>query len=126
MLQRGDAVPHFEVSAPDGTAFRYSSIWQRKNLLLVVLPAIDPDSTAYISEVRARVAALADQDLECIITRDPVPGVSGPAVVVADRWGEIAYSVAVPVVAELPAPGELLEWVAYLNHRCPECEGEAR
>jgi len=31
-----------------------------------------------------------------------------------------------PDVAHLPVPDELVEWVDYVRHRCPECEGEAR
>jgi peroxiredoxin len=126
MLQRGDAVPHFEVRTAEGAPFSYSSIWQRKNLLLVTLPTLDSDSTAYMSNLIARLRDLTDQDLECVVTRELIPGVGGSAVVVADRWGEVVYSVAKSDVANLPAPPKLVEWVTYLNNECPECEGEAR
>jgi hypothetical protein len=45
---------------------------------------------------------------------------------VADRWGEIAYVAAAPHVTELPTASELIEWLDYVERRCPECEGEAR
>ena len=127
MLQRGDSVPHFEVRRLEGEPFRYSTIWQRKNLLLVAIPTLDSESTnAYAADVTTRVREFGDQDLECVITQDRVPGVSAPAVVVADRWGEIVFAVEKSDVADLPAPVELIEWLDYVRNQCPECEGEAR
>ena len=38
MLQPHDLLPHFEVADLGGEHVRYSSIWQRKNLVLVMLP----------------------------------------------------------------------------------------
>jgi hypothetical protein len=126
MLQRGDTVPHFEVRTVEGELFSYSSIWQRKNLLLVSLPTFDSGSTAYASDLSTWLRDLGDKDLEYVITRESIPGVSDSAVVVADRWGEVVYSVGKSDVAELPTPQELVEWVTYLNNQCPECEGEVR
>ena len=127
MLQRGDSVPHFEIRSLEGEPFRYSTIWQHKNLLFLALPTLNSESnSAYALDVTARVRQLADQNVECIITRDPVPGISAPAVVVADRWGEIVFAVEKSDVSELPAPQELMEWLNYVGNRCPECEGEAR
>jgi hypothetical protein len=127
VLQRRDSVPHFEVRRHDGELFRYSTIWQHKNLLLVTIPTLDSESTrAYVADVTARVREFGVQDLEYVITLDRVPGVSAPAVVVADRWGEIVFAVAKSEVADLPAPQELMEWLKYVRNQCPECEGEAR
>ncbi len=127
MLQRGDPVPHFEVTTIEGEPFRYSTIWQHKNLLLVTFPILDSASTnAYAAEVTARNQEFGDQDLECVITRDQVAGISAPAVVVADRWGEVVFAEEKSDVADLPAPRDLMEWVNYTMNRCPECEGEAR
>jgi hypothetical protein len=127
MLARGDTVPHFEVRTLQGELFSYSSIWQRKNLLLVTLPTLDAGSTEdYLTELSTRLQHLGDQALEYVITRDLIPGISASAVLVADRWGEIVYTVEASDVAGLPAPQDVLEWVNYLNNRCPECEGEAR
>lgn len=125
MLQRGDAVPHAEVRTIEGALFRYATIWQRRNLLLVVLPASAAGDT-YAAEVSSRGGEFRDLATECVITRDSVPGLAGPAVLVADRWGEIVHVAATARVAELPAPEALLEWLDYLERRCPECEGEAR
>ena len=74
MLHRGDSVPHFEVRTVDGDVFRYSSIWQRKNLLLIQLRYASNDTGAYVSDVRARAAEFQALETECVITRDEVPG----------------------------------------------------
>lgn len=127
MLKRGDSIPHFEVTSVAGEPFRYSTIWQHKNLLLVTIPTINSESTnAYAADVIARVRELGAHDVECVITRDRIPRVSAPAVVVADRWGEIVFAAASFDVADLPAPRELMEWLEYVRNQCPECEGEAR
>ena len=126
MLQRGDSVPHFEVTNLEGQRIRYSTIWQQKNLLLVTVPTLDSEScSAYAADVTARVRELGDQDLECVITRDDVAGVVAPAVVVADRWGEIIFAVTTAHVADLPEAQDLVEWLNYVRNKCPECEGEA-
>jgi hypothetical protein len=53
MLQRGDLLPHFAVTTLDGGVMTYSTIWQRKNLVLVILPgaALDLRSRAYVSQL---------------------------------------------------------------------------
>ena len=127
MLQRGDSVPHFEVRNLEGEPFRYSTIWQHKSLLLVTIPTADSDpARAYTLAVAGRVRESGDRDVECVITQDPVAGVSAPAIVVADRWGEIVFAAERSGVSDLPAPEELMEWLNYVRSQCPECEGEAR
>ena len=127
MLQRGDSIPHFEVKSLEGQLFTYSTIWQHKNLLLVTIPTFDSESaSAYAADVTARVREFGDEDFECVITRDPVPDISAPAVVVADRWGEVVFAEEKSNVADLPAPQELMEWLNYVSNQCPECEGEAK
>ena len=108
MLQRGDSVPDFEVRTLEGEPFTYSTIWQRKNLLLVSLPTIDSEAaSAYAADVTARVREFDDQDFECVVTLDQIPRIAPPAVVIADRWGEIVFAVEKSEVAHLPAPQEL-------------------
>jgi hypothetical protein len=127
MLHRGDQVPHFEASTAEGVRFSYSTIWQRRNLLLITLPALESASSAnYVSELTTRLPEFGDLDAECIVTRDAVPGLPGPGVLIADRWGEIVHLVVTADVVGLPPPQELLDWMRYVQTRCPECEGEAR
>jgi hypothetical protein len=127
MLQRGDQVPHFAVRSVANEPVSYSTIWQRRNLVLVTLRDVACDSwSGFISELTALMPALNAQDSECVITRDCVPGTFSPGVLVADRWGEIVYIAAIPNIAGAPSPEDLLDWVNYVQSRCPECEGETK
>jgi hypothetical protein len=52
MLQRGDLIRHFEVTTLDGHRIDYANVWQRRNLVLITLPASDSDaSRSYASEL---------------------------------------------------------------------------
>ena len=127
MLQRGDSVSHFHVKTLQREEFSYSTIWQRKNLILVTLPDPDSDSArSYVSGLTDRSDEFSRGAAECVITRDSVAGVPGPAALVADRWGEVVYVAATSEVEDLPRADELLDWLDYLQTRCPECEGEAK
>jgi hypothetical protein len=124
MLRRGDIVPHFVVRTVTGDAFDYSAIWQRKNLVLIIIP---PDSARHCEQpLRGRDAELESLESVCVMTHDGVAGLPAPAALVADRWGEIIHLVTPADSASLPAAQELLDWLGYIQNRCPECEGEAR
>ena len=126
MLQAGHQVPHFRVSAIDGTGLEYKSLWQRQHLLLVCLPAADDaESRSYIEAVRQAACLFAPDDVACVFTRDAIDGISRPGVVIADRWGEIVFVAHAAEVSMLPSPRELSDWVRYVQSKCPECEGEA-
>ena len=112
-------VPHFTVTALDGRTVAYASIWQRRNLLLVVLPSAGCDD--YAAQLDAHIAELTAFDTACVVTRDAVPGVPQPGVAVADRWGELFH-----VAPALPPAAELIEWLRYTQVQCPECRAEAR
>lgn len=127
MFQRGDLVPHFEVRTLHGERFSYSTIWQRRNLVLVTLPAAESDSArTYTSRLTARAPAFSARDADCVITRDNIPGLPAPGVLVADRWGEIIHVAAASAVDDLPPAEDLLDWTRYVQTQCPECEGEAK
>ena len=126
MLQARDLISHFNVTTLSGERFAYSEIWQRKNLVLVSLPLSDPAASAkYVSQLTSQISELTRDDNAFVITRDKVPGLPSPGVVVADRWGEIQYVARAAGVGDLPSPQELIEWLQYVQSQCPECQGEA-
>ena len=124
-LSRGDAVPHVEVRTLEGTTFSYSELWQRRNLVLVALPEAG-SGAEYISQLNTCREEFDDLESTCVMTREPVAGLPPPGVLVADRWGEIVYVVTAATVDGLPSCAEVLDWLQYVAHRCPECEGEAK
>lgn len=126
ILQPGDLVPHFTVTDLFGKRVDYSSIWQRKNLVLVMLPDTDPSTQSYAEQLMALGRDSNQNHTEWVVTGDRISGMPRPGVVIADRWGELMHVASAPYVAHLPPRDELVEWVDYVQHRCPECEGEAR
>ncbi len=126
-LQRGDRVPHFDVDQIDGTRARYSDQWQMRNLVLLSLPDGDgAELVEYATRLAERRAAIDAEQTALVLTRAPIPGVPRPGLVIADRWGEIYSVVDARSAAELPTLDDLLEWLRYIQHACPECEGEVR
>lgn len=126
MLQLGDLLPHFKVTDLYGKRFDYSSIWQRKNLVLVMLSDTDSLTRSYAEQLMVRGRDSKEDDTEWVVTCDRIAGMPNPGAVVADRWGELMHVAHAPDVAHLPPPDELGEWVDYVQHRCPECEGETK
>lgn len=123
-MKVGDLVPHFDVLACNGRRFSYAAIWQRLHLVLMTLAsAADADALgdlmALDEQCRARRTA-------CVVTCEPVPGVPARSVIVADKWGEIVHLATVRRLEDLPSAAQLLEWLDYLEQRCPECEGETK
>ncbi|HEY7186485.1 MAG TPA: hypothetical protein VH436_08050 [Vicinamibacterales bacterium] len=120
---RLDAVPHFDVTTLDGRRIRYQDIWQRRNLVLAVVSAADRDGAArYASELQARERDFDREETTVVVTADAVTGLPAPAVVVADRWGEIFHlEAASGSTSNLSDVDELLSWVHFVEIQCPEC-----
>lgn len=129
-LARGGRMPHVTLAALDGATVAYQDIWQRRNLLLVALPpagdAAARGDAAWLTALREAEAAFRGHETEVVITREAVAGLPAPAVLVADRWGEIVTIERAAAAADLPPVAALREWARFVDHACPECEGEAR
>ena len=125
MAKQSDArlgfVPHFEVTTIDGRRVRYDDIWQRRNLLFVLLsPQERENSVRYASQLEARRAEFEQEETTIVVTTDAVPKLAAPVVLVADRWGEILYLESGQAYRP-PDVDELLSWVHFAEIQCPEC-----
>jgi hypothetical protein len=128
MLRAGEQVPRFHVRTLDGRLVAYRTIWQRRFLLLVAVRRSPSQAErVLLSELEAHHADLTAHDTALVVTGDPIPGLEPPAVLIADRWGEIQH-VAGPVrsEADLPDATALVDWLRYVQSQCPECQGETR
>jgi hypothetical protein len=126
MLQARDLMPMFTATNHVDEQFvAYRDVWQRRNLLLISIPRdllTTPEAESFLAYARAA----AEPDTMFIVTSDTLPGVPSPGAVIADRWGEVYYTAAGDRVVDLPGADALTEWLRFVQHACPECQGEAR
>jgi len=125
-LKPGDLLPLFTVTDLYGRRVNYSSIWQRKNLVLVMLSDTGESSHSYAEQLMARAGDSQEDDTAWLVTSDRIAGLPSPAAIVADRWGELMHVAHAPDIGSLPRLDELVEWVDYVRRRCPECESESK
>lgn len=126
-LARGSRMPHVRLSGLDGSSFDYGEVWQQRNLLLVALgagPTLDEDAW-WLDALESARPACERHEAVVAVTRDVVPGLTAPGAIVVDRWGEVVFAETATNVAALPAAEVLVEWLRFVDHACPECEGEA-
>jgi hypothetical protein len=116
---------HFTVTNDVGETVDYAGLWQRLNLLLIVVDD-SPSAAEYAAAIRSNMADLTAYDTACVITRDAVAGTGRPGALIADRWGEVHFSISSATVDGLPGPAQLVEWLRYVQMQCPECQGEAK
>ncbi|MGE3274414.1 MAG: hypothetical protein AB7O67_04840 [Vicinamibacterales bacterium] len=121
-----DLLPHFEVTDLRGARIRYASFWQRKNLVLVLVPDSLPSTCAFADRLLATIGELGQDDTAWVLTADAVEGLPRPGVVIADQWGEIAYVFSPSDATGWPFAEALITCVRAIEHRCPECEGESQ
>jgi hypothetical protein len=114
--------PHFEVATVDAGRVRYRDIWQRRNLVLVVLGQ-RPAAERYAAHLHANRHEFDEADADVVVTTDSIPGLPAAVVVVADRWGEIQHLEPLnsDTSAQLPSVREILAWVQFVQMQCPEC-----
>ena len=128
MLQTGDAVPHRVIRDLSGRAVSYrDEVWQKRNVVLIALPQHPTaDDASYVEAVDAARDRFAATQTAVIVTHDVIPGLEPYAVLVADRWGEIATVEHADTPSALPGIEQLVEWVEFVQQQCPECQGETR
>ncbi len=125
--------PHVEARRLDGTTVHYRDVWQRQNAVFVSLPD-DPSADDYLETLRAAEDDIKAEAAVVLVLRhstepgsvQPPPPLPLSSVAVADRWGEIRVLAERDAPGSLPAPGEIIEWLRFLESECPECQGEAR
>jgi hypothetical protein len=116
-------VPHFDVTTVDGRRVRYDDIWQRRNLILVLVSPQEREAGAqYASQLQARRAEFDAEETTVVVTADAVSKLATPTALVADRWGEILHlETGSGETSRFPDIDELLSWVHFAEIQCPEC-----
>ncbi|HEX6308152.1 MAG TPA: hypothetical protein VFZ69_08195 [Longimicrobiales bacterium] len=73
---------------------------------------------------RTAAAELRAAVVQLLLTPDPASalGVHVPALVIADEWGEVYFSVHAGDGHDFPDPAEVIEWIRFIAIQCPECE----
>jgi hypothetical protein len=104
VLQRGDLVPHFAVIDLFGKSVDYSSMWQRKNLVLVMLPGSDPASPTYAERLIARGRDPHQDHTEWVVTPEHIAGLPNPGAAVVDHLpnGRTTCTIDAPNARERP------------------------
>lgn len=122
-LRRGDLLPHFSGFSPEGSRLDYERLWQRRNVLLLVLASPAGATTwEYVTSLDAQVRQLVPDDTSVVVAEGPLAGLPVNTVVVADRWGEVVHCEPLPAdPSNWPPASELVEWAEFVRRRCPEC-----
>jgi peroxiredoxin len=89
--------------------------------VIVVVPAPSDRAMRIAGDAAKSFTLLADPD-GALAAR---LGISTPALVIADQYGEIHHAAPAGDAHDLPDPAEVFDWLRYLAIQCPECQGEA-
>ncbi|HEU4451587.1 MAG TPA: redoxin domain-containing protein [Longimicrobium sp.] len=89
--------------------------------VIVVVPASPGQAIGIAGDAAKHFTVLADPDR----TLAARLGISIPAVIIADQYGEIHHAAPGGDGHDLPEPAEVVGWLRYLAVQCPECQGEA-
>jgi peroxiredoxin len=89
--------------------------------VIVVVPAPLDQAIQIADDATKSFTILADPDR----TLAARLGISAPALVIADQYGEIHHAAPAGEAHHLPDPAEVVDWLRYLSIQCPECQGEA-
>lgn len=122
-LRPGELIPHFEGLTSDGRRLEYEQLWQRRNLVLFVLPPNSHDvARRYLGALEGRLAELRPDDTTLVLSDLGLARLPLGTLVIADRWGEIAHLQELASdVAAWPSIDDVLDWVEFIRMKCPEC-----
>ncbi len=117
MFEPRARVPHFVVRTVDEAEVDYRTIWQKEQLLLVSLDDSEASRPLGVlaGALFGREGDLAATQSRLVVTRDVVPGLPRPGVVVADRWGEIHATLD---ASSLKDADDLIEWLRFVQRKC--------
>ncbi len=131
LLGEGDELSDFEARTLGGGVVTYRhDAWQRK--MVAAVRFREPESAparAYRARLGDRERELTAHDTLLLVVGPHDRGADAfpaPGLVIADRWGGVRF-VAHPADDEgLPAVGEVIDWLRFVQVECPECQGESR
>jgi hypothetical protein len=115
--------PFLQGAALDGHDMSYEGVWQKRNLVLFVLPQKTLAAVSqYLSAINQRLCALKPPDTALMISGHTGSSLPLNTLVIADRWGEIVRSVRLGSdPARWPPVDDIVEWVEFVRRQCPEC-----
>lgn len=123
ILRPGDVISHFEGLTTDGRRLEYGQLWQRRNLVLFVLPPNLHDAAGpYLGTLEGRLSDLQPDDTTLVLSHRSLERLPLGTLVIADRWGEIAHLQELASdMTTWPSIDDLLDWVNFIRMKCPEC-----
>lgn len=134
-------LPDVTLTAPDGGAVPLR-VARHASVLVLLPPVADAAARAFLRDLAAATPALAGWDGRVLVvgsTADDVggergdgfprladprglvataAGVTAPALVVADQWGDVHWAAPVVAGGAWPAVAAIEPWVRYLAIRC--------
>lgn len=144
-------LPELALATPSGAPRRLRSGGRRSRVLVMVHPGGCAACAELVARLHAASGALQEWDGDVLVITpdraedvgdpsstpafpvllDPEQrlasslGVTHPAVVIADQWGEVHEVREGGDGHRFPGVAEIESWLRYLAIQCPECQGEA-
>lgn len=121
-------------SAPDGAPHRLRAPGRLSRVLVLVHGPECEGCAAYARELEGEREEIRAWDGRVLLVgpgEDPegrlaaALGLRPPAVVVADRWGQVHEAREAGEGHDFLPVAEIVSWLRYLAIQCPECQGEA-
>lgn len=141
-------LPDLGLAMADGAARPLRPGGRRSPVLVLLHSAECPACAEFVARLGAAADMLREWDGEVRVitpsgaaeTQPPPPfpllldperrvaaalGITPPAVVIADQWGEVHDVREAGDEHRFPTVDEIESWLRYLAIQCPECQGEA-